>query len=144
MKVVLVLPCQTNISVDQKVLTFALREGKVVVTNALSKMERLFDKQSTITQEKHWTRVTLPAFSNPTRKVPTLRRENLSKLMYHPKGVVKVGAILLNTLLKLVWVTVRVFLKTRMVLLVTHKVFELHKSKIILGARTLPPHQRQF
>jgi hypothetical protein len=97
-----VLPYQINISVDQKVLTFALREGKVVVTNALSKMERLFDKQSTITQEKHRTRVVLPAFPNPTRKVPALRRENLSKLMYHPKGVVKVGAILLNTLLKIV------------------------------------------
>lgn len=96
-----VLPYQINIAVDQKALTFALREGKVVVTNALSKMERLFDKQSTITHEKHQTKVILPAFPNPTRKVPALRRENLSKLMYHPKGVVKVGSMLLNTLLKI-------------------------------------------
>ena len=84
-----VLPYQINISVDQKVLTFALREDTVVVTNALSKMERLFDKQSTITQEKHRTRVILPAFPNPTRKVPISLGETLPSkwLMWHPKQV---------------------------------------------------------
>jgi hypothetical protein len=73
-----VLPYQINISVDKKVLTLALRGGKVAVTNALSKMEWSSDKQSTITQEKHRTGVVLPAFPNPARKAMITKNDTLT------------------------------------------------------------------
>ena len=104
-----VSPYQINISVDQKVLTLALREGKVVVTNVLLKMEWLFDKQSTIIQEKHRTGVILPAFPNPTRKVPISLGETLPSkwLMWHPKQVQDATLPIFKKQLK------RVILKTK-------------------------------